>query len=404
MLVFKIATRNIMRNKRRSILNGVAMCICFILVSISIGMTEGGYARIIEIFTNENIGHVQIHNKDYVESPSIYKAISSFQEIYRMLDNIDKVKNYSPRLYSGALAFAKNKSIGISLVGIDAKREKDNTSMLKKIVKGGDLVVGNRQVYVSENISKSLNVNVDDEIVLISQGADGSVANDIFIIAGIMNTEGSTMGNNLIVMPIDDMWNYLSLWGRIHEIVVSLDDYNTSEKVAEEISRNIEADYIARPWFEVKADFYKAMKADKQGGYVFLFIIMIVASIGVLNTVLMSVFERMREYGLLKSIGTTPAQIFNLIVLENGLLTIMSILPGLIGAWAANEWLSVHGFVMDPPIEYGGIVFESIKSVVNVQIFLVPAIIVGVTSLVVSIFPAIIAARVVPNKVMRIIG
>ena len=143
------------------------------------------------------------------------------------------------------------------------------------------------------------------------------------------------------------------------------------------------------------------MKADQQGDAISRWVIMFIVAIGVLNTVLMSVLERTREYGVLKAVGTTPIQIFGLVICEVVIITLGSICVGALLGVLVNYLLSIYGITYPEEITYGGMKIKTLYAVVNLRSVIIPAITVMVSATVVSLFPAIKAARIMPARAMR---
>jgi len=155
------------------------------------------------------------------------------------------------------------------------------------------------------------------------------------------------------------------------------------------------------PWQEFADSFYKAMKADQQGMWIMLFIIILIVAVGVLNTVLMSVLERRREYGLLKAIGTRPAQIVSLVLTELLVIALISVTLGCVLSIGLNWLLSIYGIPIPVSITYGGVAFDRMYAEINARSLYIPAITVAFSALAVGIFPAIKAARTEPAEAMR---
>ena len=192
------------------------------------------------------------------------------------------------------------------------------------------------------------------------------------------------------------------LEGAVHEIVVIADDLDHVTDLTERIRSNLDNPGLAvAPWQEFARSFYVAMKADKQGSWIMLFIVILVVAIGVLNTVLMTVLERRREYGVLKAVGTQPSQIARLVFYEVTLMAFISIGIGFCLSLSINYLLSLHGIPMPHAFSYGGMEFTHYYAEVNAHSLYIPAITVLFSALIVSIFPAIKAARIAPARAMR---
>jgi len=398
-----MALRNIFRQRRRSLLTAIGMIFGMVVVSFSISLTDGSYSNIIETFTRNISGHVQIHSGDYLETPSLYKTIKKYSKITEVLNTDMRILSHSPRIYSGGLGFFNVKSTGLTIQGVDPLREDKVTGLNRKFLNDVRFINSNeRAVIITQNLSKLLHINIGEELVIISQGVDGSIANDLYFVKGFVDAKKSGLPTNQVFMPIATLQEFLSMGDQVHEVSILLKDIDMSDIVSKELElrlspiENIEVS----PWPIVLKDFYKAMQLDKQGGYISMGIIILVVSIGILNTVLMSVLERTREFGVLKAIGTRPSNIFKLIVIENSLLCLMSLCVGLCISFFVIYYFSINEIVLSESISYGGLEFSGMNTVFTPRVFIIPSIVVLLSTMIVTILPAIRAALILPIKAM----
>jgi putative ABC transport system permease protein len=399
MILFKMAFRNIFRHKRRSLFTGLLMAGAYVLFSVSLGVTEGSYSQIIEIYTRSHTGHIQVHRKGYLDRPSIYDSFKDYSKIGEKIGRIKDVESWAPRVYAPALAFVGKKTTGVRIIGIDPEKESHTTHIKKELKEGAYLSERpSGEIMISEGLSRILHAGLHDTVALIGQGTDGSIANDLFTVTGILEGEDRLS----CYMHISSAQRFLSMGDRAHEIAVTLKHYSQAEHVTAIIEKTLGNDELdVVPWQEVEKQFYRAMQMDKQGNWITQFIIMLIVAIGILNTVLMTLLERTREFGILRSVGTRPYQIFTLILLETGFLSVFSILIGGIFSLLFNYLLSIHGIKLPTPIKLEGLRFESYVSEITVETILLPAIVTFCVALVVSAFPAIRAARITPVKALR---
>ncbi|MBI1930073.1 ABC transporter permease, partial [Candidatus Poribacteria bacterium] len=203
-------------------------------------------------------------------------------------------------------------------------------------------------------------------------------------------------------LPIEEAQELLVLDGRVHEIVVIVSHLNEVNKITKAIQMKLgDSNLDVAPWQEVAKSFYRAMKADRQGDMISRIVIMLIVAIGVLNTVLMSVLERTREYGVLKAIGTKPRQIFWLVICEVNIIALFSIIVGALLGIFINYLLSIYGVTLPQAFTWGGMEFRTMCGEVNARSLYIPAITVIVAATVVALFPALKAARIAPAKAMR---
>lgn len=420
MLVITLALRNILRNRRRSILTILSMGGGYLLLSFMMAMTEGSYSNMIDLFTRDHTGHIQIHHSNYLDRPSLYKTINHSSELINELQKSSIIKGIAPRVYAPSLAYGKDKTFPASVIGIEPSLEADTTYLKNKVKQGEYLTNGMTPkgyfpAMIGHTLAKNLHLEIGDELVLISQGIDGSIANDIFEISAIVGTSESYERMN-VYLSIDAIHQFLSMGDQVHELAIRLSHQDEARPYAQQLQAqfnqhsssenghnvlNNSSDLNAKPWQVVEEAFYKGMQADKQGNYLSMGILIFIVSIGVLNTILMGILERTREFGVLKAIGTRPMAVFRLIMLESFLLAVASCLFGLIFALPANLWLSRVGITLPEPIDMGGIAFETMLGEISMFSMGVPALVVIGSTLLVSLIPGIRASRISPLQALQ---
>lgn len=403
-MFFRIALRNIFRQRRRTLFTVLTMMGGFTLSSISIAWQDGAYSDIINKFTRTRLGHIQIHQTDYSDNPKLQRNIRDAAGIGRALDGIDRVDFWSPRLFASGIASVNEKSAGAQIMGIDPARENATTGFDGRVVEGRPLShdAGSYEALLGRGLATRLSAGVGDELVILSQGADGSLANDLYRIVGMVESGDQMTDQSSLYLHIADAQELLVLEARVHEIVVVADGPKRLFALADEITATIERDdVVAEPWQVYAKSFYEAMTNDQNGNWIALFIIMLVVSVGVLNTVLMSVLERQHEYGLLKAIGTTPREVFGLVVIEVLMMSLISLAIGFVVSLGANYWLSLHGISLPEALSFAGVEFQDMYAEINIRSYVIPAVIVIASALLVSIPPALRAARTAPAASMR---
>jgi ABC-type lipoprotein release transport system permease subunit len=353
------------------------------------------------MFTRSRTGHAQVHAAGYLDRPSLYKTLDPARAA-RALDGLPEVAAWAPRVYAPSLAFAGSKTVGAQLMGIDPARER-RAMRLETQLSSGTFVADtpSEGVVISARLAAALNIKTGDEFSLIGQGADGSIANDNFRVAGVLSATESAFEGPWCLMHIDKAREFLALGDRAHEIALVFTDYRAAREDAALVSAALADPALdVQPWQVTEKEFYQAMLLDKKGGDITNYVIMLIVAIGVLNTVLMAVLERTREYGVLKALGTRPAAVFLLIMAEVLILSLISCAAGAAGALALNHYLAMHGIPIPNPVSYGGVKFTVMLSAVTLETFTRPAWTVLAAALAVGVFPALKAARITPVKAL----
>lgn len=423
MLTLKITLRNLLRQKRRTVYTGLSMFVGFVLAGFFIGWADGTYNHMIDKFTRTRLGHIQLHAEGYLDKPTLYKTMGNPEKLGGRIDEVEGTESWAPRIYSAGLVSITEKSAGAQIIGIDPVREERTTSFSNKIVAGryfsgvdgsaadGDSTAAGSstagEVIIGKELAKILKGGVGDEIAVFTQAADGSIAENLYTVVGLVDTGDPGLNRSAFYMRLSDARELLVLYNQAHEIAITVTDLRRVEPVTAALREQLEGEEIGgtkldvAPWQEFAEEFYRAMQADKNGMYISLFVVILVVAITILNTILMSVMERQKEYGVLRAVGTRPGSIIRMVVAETSLLAAAAIVLGSIITFLLNSYMAEYGIQLGSPINWGGVQMQYMKGEVNLRSFLLPAFTVLATSLIVCLFPAIKAAHTEPAKTMR---
>jgi len=375
----------------------------FSFMSLSLGVSHGSYSHLINLFTRSHTGHVQIHRQGYLERPSLYNTLTDLEALGSAIMAQGEATAWAPRLYAPALAFAGQKTTGVQVIGVDPEREARMTQLGKQVRQGRFLQPGTqREILLGQGVAQILGVKLEDELVLIGQGADGSIANDLFKVVGIVGQEGDLRSRVRCYVSLAAAQEFLVLPDKAHEVAVVLKDQDRSVAVARQLAEALADDGLAVvSWQEVEKEFFQAMQADIKGLWLSLGVIMLIVAIGVLNTVLMTILERTREFGVLRALGTRPRALVAMIVVETVWLTVLSLVPAVLLSLAANYLLLRYGIPLPTPIEISGMSFSKMRGSLAPHTVWLPTLVVLGTALVACLLPALHAARITPVKALR---
>ncbi len=400
MLTLKLAYRNILRQRRRSLLTALSMAGGYMLFVFSMSLLEGSWSNVVDIFTLDHTGHIQVHKDDYAKRPKIHKTIENPAAVETTLKNHEDVTGWAPRVYSSALAYGGNKTSIAQIFGIDPELEPTVTRILQKVSAGQYFsdqpnADGYFPAMIGRGLANSLRLDVGDEIVLISSGADGSIANDIFIITAIIGntTSFDRLG---VFLPLTVAQEFLSIGGEVHEFALLARNKHDNEQLAVAL-QSLMPSLNVSPWQQIEATFYRTMQSDKQGNYFTMALIVFIVFIGVLNTVLMSVLERTKEFGVLKSIGCRPSELVKLIFIETVMLASISISVGLALILPVIVWFAEVGIKLDISVDMGGVVFDTMKGDLSAYVVFMPMGFMLLTAALISLPPGLRAARILPR-------
>jgi ABC-type lipoprotein release transport system permease subunit len=312
--IFKLSFRNVLRARRRSAITTLVMA--FVLGSMIVYLSlMGGFKRsMADNAVSMQMGSIQVHAPGYMETKSIYKMMSN-PDIYIRAVNAKGFKAV-PRLFSSGLAAKEESSAGVLIEGMDASAENWAFKMPGQLMEGKWIDGADpKGVVIGKRLARSLSAGIGDEIVIVSQAADGSIANDLFRVRGILKSINEITDRAGFIMPISAFRDLMVMPEGAHEIAVMIPagyDLDLAVAIVKRICRGQDV----RSWQLLNPALANIINIF-QIVMIFLMIITFIAiSIVILNAMLMAVFERIREYGMMKALGVTPVDIFFMVVVE----------------------------------------------------------------------------------------
>ena len=376
------------------------MCIAII------AFADGWLGQMFETVVGQQVGHGQIHSPDYPRQRLIYETIEDTRGLVDALDALEVTAGVSPRAQGFALLAVGEEAAGAQLVGIDPERERTVTGIAGSIIEGSYLDGTSGQIILGMGIAESLRASLGDEVVAVTQAADGSMGNELYEVIGIYRTGSARLDRGGAFVSLNDIQELLVLGGDVHEIAMAThhrDDVDALVSTAREVAAG--RDLLVRPWTEIDPATAQILSMMDAVIWIILFFIFSVASLGVLNTMLMSVFERIRELGVLQALGLRPFKVLRLVLWETLFLSLLAaIMGGSVGVLLAHL-LEVRGLDLSAlmgDITYGGMIFEPIIfGELRFDRVLVIIAFMFVISFLASIWPAVRAARLDPVAAMR---
>lgn len=348
-MLIKIAWRNIWRNKRRSLITmaSVAFALFFALImrSMQLGTYDQAYASVI----NATTGYLQIQAPGYWEKQSLEKSILQSDSLQAKLLQNAQVRALLPRLESfGLLASAESETRPGFLRGIDQELEFEYFKLHEKIVAGSFPTPEQSAVVLAEKLAENLALKVGDSLVIIGQGYQGMSANGKFLISGIADLKNPEANKSTVYLKLTDLQELTGAYQRLSALVVVPENKNDLSALKQSLQSQLDAqDYAVLIWRDMMPELIQAMEADSAGGLAMLFILYLVIGFGVFGTILMLTSERMREFGILISLGMSRFQLALTTFMETSFLGLLGVLSGSLLALPINWYYHVN------PIQLG---------------------------------------------------
>lgn len=349
-MLWKLAWRNVWRNKRRSAITILAVTFAVMLSIAMRGLQLGTYAVNIENAVNMFPGMMQIQKEGYQKNPSLQKCFSYNREVQDLLEREPLIAGFTPRVAGEGLISFKDNSFGVALQGIAPETEKNVSEIINKINAGRFFESdSSAEIVIGHTLLKNLQVEIGDTVVILAQGYDGSLGNLLFTIAGTLKTGSPEIDGGLVLMGLSTARDLLALYGKVHMVALKLEDLEDIPAAQSRLNAALRnSGLFALSWQEVMPDLQQTIQLDNVSGILFLGILVMVVAFGIMNTVLMSVTERFREFGVTLSIGMPQRKLIALVFLETMLIAIIGILIGNALAAGINYYLVQH------PIVFGG--------------------------------------------------
>jgi ABC-type lipoprotein release transport system permease subunit len=406
--ILRLAWRNLWRNRRRTLITLAAISLSMMLVQAFHNLSYGVYARMIDSGVRAGAGHLAIYRGDYVESRD-EKLTFHPQDLVAEISKISGVEAVLPRLYLPGLAQSSRESRGILLTGVDPAEELRINPFLKLLpaekmlrdATGRDAVVGAR-------LLRELKIEEGSKFVITVQNREGELVNELFRVQGAVETGIRELDASLILVGRERAAAMGGVPNAAHELAIILrraaDEASVFPAVAALVQERRELNAVG--WEKSMSNLANSIKLDYASQKFIFVIILLIVTIGVVNTLLMSVMERLREFGVILALGATPGRLRQLVLAEALLLGVAAMFLGTLLGSLATWYLVEVGIDLRPffeeTLEVGGVVFEPVlRAAWDIPWMARIALYVVALSLLASLYPAVKAGRTQPAKAMR---
>jgi putative ABC transport system permease protein len=396
---FKLAWRNVWRNRRRSIVTIVAMSLAlFAMVQFS-GFMRGYQIDLANSAVHVEMGNIQIHAPGYVERPSLYKNISFADSLMSRIETLGPDIFASSRILGNGLVASANNSAAAMFRGLDVARDRRVSDIYRRVSKGKWLDTADPEgVVIGERLARILNVKIGDELIFLSQAADGSTANQLFRLRGTVTGAGEDVERAGVFMNQNALSAFLAI-NRVHQIMVRTGD-GADDRALKARIQKIAPGLTVNTWKEISPELASIIEYMASMLFFMYLLVYIAIGIVVLNAMLMAVFERIREFGILKAIGVSPLGVFQMIVLETAVLLGCSMVLAAVLSIPVAIYLSVYGIDLSSQMatmSVSGVGANPImKAVFDVPTVVAPAIVLSIVVFGAIIYPALKAALLQP--------
>lgn len=342
-MLVKLAWRNLWRNKLRTSIMLSAMVFGLMGVVSMMGFLTGMYGSMINNAIAWQTSHIQVHNTSYLTNPDINSTVVDSKKLIALIEQLPQVKAWSARFVADGMVASARSARGVRINGIDLGSEASVTPLATSIKQGEWLSLeGRNPVLVSSKTAERLRLRVGSKVVLTFTNASGDVTGAAFRVRGIFKTPSSGFDEANVFVRRGDLMTLAGIKGS-HEIAILLDDDNAAFSLRQVLQTQVAEQNTVRDWQQVQPMLASIINQMGTSNAIMLGIFVLALGFGIVNIMLMSVFERTREFGVLMAIGMQKHRIFLLIMLETAWLGITGALLGLLSSLGLMQLLQHTG-------------------------------------------------------------
>lgn len=400
-----LAWRNLGRNRRRTIVTGSAITLGIGMFVVIMALEDGSYRQLLDTGISQLAGHVVVQGDGYQANKEVTNTVPSTLEVLSILSAEMEDELILRRTFVQGLLSSPAGASGVEVFGIDPGPEAEVNNLIDQLVEG-EWVATDLDVVIGRLLAETLDVGLGDRVVLMAS-RKGDLESWLLRVSGVLETGIDEMDGFFALAHIDAIQEMLRLGDDVHQISLHIRDPRRYEAVARDVRQVLaDRDLEVLPWPEVLPELYELMLFDQIGTFFFIGIIAIIVAMGILNTVLMSVMERMREFGVLLSLGFSPKKLGFLVFTEAMILGLVAVTLGL-GLGLLGSWpLAVHGVdataLVGEGFEAGGVAWD-----MHIYAHVYPERLVTfgtlglAMTLLATIYPMVKAARLQPIQAMQ---
>ena len=404
MKILSIASRNVFRNWRRTLVTTLAMgfsgFIMTLFAALMAGMLQTSERNVVAM----NLGDIQIHAEGYRDDPDLYNRIDNTAGLVNKLQQAGF--HATQRIYGFGLAAAGSTSAGVQMRGVNLKNEATVTQVHKHVMQGQWLADNDPMgVVIGRKLARTLGVRPGDEVIIIGQATDGSMANDLYTVRGILKSIGEEVDRAGFFMVESSLRELMVLPEGSHEIAVMRSDRSSDLESAAAQVAGLALGYEILNWRQLQPVIARILDLADAQTIIMILITYVAVAMVILNAMLMSVFERIREFGIMKAIGVTPWQLMALVYAETMIQVVIASIISLASGWSAAHYFQKNGIDLSAiasSTSFGGVAIDPIWNAhVTTEALALPIVFLFIIAAAAVIYPAIKAAVIHPVKAIH---
>jgi putative ABC transport system permease protein len=397
-----MAWRNLWRNPRRTgvVLTAIAVGIsgCVLSMSINTGMVAG----MVDTAIRSGLAHLQVHASGWDENPQLeVRLLDGGSEIAEALDGIPEIESWAPRLRAQGLVASPRASMGVAITGVDPKREGGVSIAVDSLTKG-EWLGQPRRVVLGYKLASRLEVEVGGKLVVSVQDIDGELTGQAFRVSGLLRSGTRELDDGVVFLRIEDAQRLLGMDQAISEIAIVTTDRDRVDVIQAKLEARLGTGPEIRTWAQLEPLLIYMIDSLDSMAWVIYAAIFIAMAFGIANVLMMAVFERTREIGMMRAVGMSRMRVVTLVVLESSFVTAIGLVLGValaaVGVWLIGDGIDISRWA-DSLDQYG--VESKLKPTLSLRDLIAPIAIGAITAVLSSLWPALRAGRAKPADALR---
>jgi len=404
-MFFKLAWRNIWRNRRRTFITAASIGTAVFFASLLQAFQDGVYERMIENAVRFYSGYIQVHQNGYWNDKSINNLMEYSSEMEQLSNKHDNVIAQVPRLESFALASFEKNTKGVMVTGISPEAEHTLTNLKNKLVEGEYLLPTDSRILIAEGLAKYLKIGLNDTLVLISQGYRGANAAGKYAVKGIVKFPIPALNNQAVFLPLAAAQHLYAADNKLTSVVMVLNNTKQVQSTLKSLQSKVDTSaYEVMDWKMMMPELVQQMEMDAISTKITSFILFLIVGFGILGTILMMTAERSYEFGVLVAIGMKRLHLAWVTFIEIILLGLLGIVGGIALVYPLAMYFNHNPIQLqgDMALTYEKFGIEPIIPMsVEWSIFWGQGLTIFCLTAVVALYPIWVIYRLNPIKAMR---
>ena len=403
MLTFKLAIRNLFRNTRRTILSAILISFSLMALIMADGLILGMKDLLVSSLTKNLVGEAQLHRKGFRDNFDVDLYFTGTDDLVADLRGRPEVTEVASRVLSGGMVSSSYNVATGMVFGIDAEAEARIGNIKKAIIEGQYLTGERGEIMLGRPMAELLEVSLGDRIVITLSEADGGdLSQALFRVSGIYYFGLREIDHNTVFINADEARQAVGISADAsHELVMVFEDSSVSREKTSTVFDDFNNEQLElKSWMELNEDIATMLELSGLSTLIIGSILFLLASLGVINSMFMSIYERLYEFGVARAIGTTPWQLAQLILCEALLLGIGSCLFGGVIGYGLISYTTLHGLPLGE-FEMSGIALSgNIATQMQLSQFTDLPFYIILLTLVAALYPARFASKIVPTEAL----